>query len=127
MAEAPICDRGWKAQAFKDVSGNIYERERDGEWERWWLVTLGETARGRIVYKADLKKAVPEEHRDCVDRIEDFRFLALAITGLVEDAGERGLFPKHQLDRIQETARSLFDQASILAPAIGEPQSNGHA
>jgi hypothetical protein len=67
MAEAPICDPGWKAQAFKDERGNIYERERDGEWERWWLVTLGETARGRVVYKADLKKAVPEEHRDCVD------------------------------------------------------------
>ena len=115
---------GWKSQAFKDDRGNEYEREHDGKWERWWLIESRKSDRGKILYKAKFAKSEPESHGDCLHRIDDLRFMARALLGLVTDARERGLFSEEQLNRIDQTADHLFDQVSGLVPAIAKPQSS---
>ncbi len=128
LPEDPGFGRGWKSQAFRDERGNRYERDRDGEWERWSLVLERRRGqRGRVLYQADLMKRELDEHGDCLDRIDDFRFSASAILGLIDDAQERRLFSDAQLRGMRHTAQELFDRAHSLRPAIEERKKNGHA
>lgn len=128
VRERPYFGHGWKTQAFKDARGNRYERDRDGQWERWSLVLERRRGNaGRVLYAADLKRHEPEEHADCLDRIDDLVFAASSLVGLVDDALERGLFPKIQLDRLRRAAVDLMNESRSLEPNIAEATKNGHA
>ena len=82
------------------------------------MIESRETARGKVIYKANLKKSEPEEIGDCRDRIDDFQFMALAVFGLIEDSRERGLFTEEGLGRLDEAAARLLSETAELSPAI---------
>jgi hypothetical protein len=109
---------GWEGREFQDARGNLYERERDGEWERWLLVEWREGPNEEILFRPDLTKSGPDDYYDCLDRINDFEFTARAIVGLIRDSQRRGLFLKGQLERLQGIADQLVDYASALEPAL---------
>jgi hypothetical protein len=125
--ERPYGMYGFLTVTFEDERGNLYQRERDGEWERWTLILERKTRRGRLLYRADTSKLEPDDHGDCLDRIDDFGFAVSAIFGLIENAKQRGLFPKEQLESMKRVAKELLENTSSLTPAIVEPSRNGHA
>jgi hypothetical protein len=59
--------QGWTLTLFRDDRGNLFQRERDGQWERWssMLDRLDED-NGLTLYKWALTKAEPEEYGDCL-------------------------------------------------------------
>jgi len=118
---------GWKIREFQDAQGSFFERERDGEWERWSLVEWREGPNEEILFGAKLTKSGPDDYHDCLDRINDFEFTARAITELIGDAQQRGLFPKNQLERLQGIADQLLDYASSLEPTFAKPPDDGNA
>jgi len=125
--DSPDCLKGWRSKTFEDARGNIYERERNGEWERWWLIEERKEPQGRILYAADLKNLEREEHGDCLDRKDDLAFAAFAVRGLIEDSSGRRLFFPEQLERINRMAQTLIEGILALQPAIPEPPRNRHA
>jgi hypothetical protein len=117
---------GLTVTTFRDDRGNLYQRERDGQWERWWLVLDRRNPGGLTLYKADLTKAEPDEHGDCEDRIDDLRFAAKALNGLIDDARERKLLGAADLDALDELVARLRRRIELVLPAIPEaPPSAG--
>jgi hypothetical protein len=84
---------GWTAKEFRDDAGNLYERQRDGEHERW-LAILERTSDDPGRQYIRIPKSGPIEPGDRLDRLDDFDWVIFLVIGLILDCEERHLFPK---------------------------------
>jgi hypothetical protein len=54
--EPSFRSEGWTVALFRDERGNLFQRERDGKWERWSLVLdRRDEKKGLTLHKADLQ------------------------------------------------------------------------
>jgi len=121
-AEPAFPFEGWRVKEFRDEHGNRYERNRDGEWERWFQVIEQTGERDKLLYRYKPKKT-PVEYDDIRDRNDDFEFLVDAFEGWLADAEERDIYgPKaligirSKLAKIQRAIRELRAEVDILRP-----------
>ena len=84
---------GWTAKEFQDDAGNLYERQRDGEHERW-LAVLECASDDPTRQYVRIPKSGPIKPGDRLDRRDDFDWMITVVSGLIEDCQERRLFPK---------------------------------
>src|SRR3954471_16565649 len=73
IAEPAYGYEGWRAKEFRDQSGNRFERNRDGEWERWFQITEVTGPGDKLLYQYKAPKK-PVECDDIRDRNDDFEF-----------------------------------------------------
>jgi hypothetical protein len=99
---------GWKSREFVDDRGNLYKRERDGEWERWYRITERLGARRKVLYRYRPERK-PVEFADVLDRQDDLEFLCDAFYGWLEDAEERGVYGPEVLTGIRSRLGKLRD------------------
>jgi len=104
---------GWKYAQFRDDLGNLYERARDGEWERWSLVLEQTGARKRVLFKHKPEKK-PRDFDDALDRHDDLIFTTMALDGLVSDAEERNVFGPIKLDNLHSAIRRFYSAIDEL-------------
>jgi hypothetical protein len=104
--EPAFAMHGWRTAEFRDARGNFYERERDGEWERWFLVTEKRGKRKHILFEFK-PEIVPVDFMDALDRYDDLQFLCMALHGLIDDAEERKVFGLLKLDNLRSEATNL--------------------
>ena len=119
---------GWRAKEFIDSSGRLYERQRFGDWERWYLILEKIGDHGKILYRYDPSKS-PIDLSDAWDRHDDFVFLWQVFHGLIDDAEENNAFGPaafagihHQLDRLAGVLDGLRREIDILRPPELEKQ-----
>jgi hypothetical protein len=84
---------GWTAKEFRDDAGDLYERQRDGENERWLAVIERESTDPSRRY-VRIPKPGHVDHGDRLDRVDDFDWIVMVVRGLIEDCQERRLFPR---------------------------------
>ncbi len=82
---------GWRSRRFRDEEGRIYERDRDGHWERWSLITRTEYEDG-TVQEMPGPQPEPFDYYEALDFIDDLYFMQGAIRGLFDDARAKGRF-----------------------------------
>ncbi len=112
-AEPSYGQRGWRTAQFQGDDGTLYERERDGEYERWWQITEQRGARKKLLYKfIPPKKDL--DFGDTLDRHDDFQFLVWALRGLVDEADEQKTFGSIALTDIRSELRNLGDAVDHL-------------
>jgi len=97
---------GWRGKEFVDDRGDLYERQRDGEWERWFRKTEKLGDRRKVLYRYRPERK-PVEFADVLDRNDDLAFLCDAFYGWLEDAEERGVYGPKALTGIRSTLNKL--------------------
>ncbi|HXA66101.1 MAG TPA: hypothetical protein VNV82_13165 [Bryobacteraceae bacterium] len=98
--------RGWKRKEFVDDRGNLYERQRDGEWERWYRITEKVGTRRKVLYRYRAERK-PIEWGDVLDRQDDLVFLYEAFGGWLAEAEDRGIYGPKALTGIHSTLKKL--------------------
>jgi hypothetical protein len=105
-SEPAFDSKGFRTKEFVDDRGDFYERQRDGDWERWYRIVekRGDDDELLYRYQPELK---PVEHDDIEDRHDDLVFLAGAFYAWLEDAEELRIFGPTGLAGIRKTLKKL--------------------